>query len=58
MNEQAVLYMDSKLRSRVTVVEFNKTLAEQIDNEQGLEQGGVSNLDYYKIYNNDLLNLA
>ena len=40
--------------SRKTFLEFNKLLAEPISDEQGLEQGGVSSSDCYKLYNNEL----
>ena len=55
MSNQAVLYMDKRLSNRVTVCEWDKTKVGPIYDEQGLEQGGVSSSDCYKIYNNDLL---
>ena len=58
MNQQAVLYMDNRLKSRLTVLEFGKVMVGPIDDEQGLEQGGVSSSDCYKLYNNELLKLV
>ena len=58
MDGQGVLYMDNRLRSRVTILEFDKTLVGPIYDEKGLEQGGVSSSDCYKLYNNELLNLV
>ena len=58
MNPQAVLYMENRLSSRVTYCEFNKTIAGPIHDQQGLEQGGVSSSDCYKLYNNEMLDIA
>ena len=58
MNEQAALYMDKRLTSRITVLDYDKQMAGPIHDEQGLEQGGVYSSDGYKIYNNELLNLV
>ena len=59
MYEQAaVLYVDKRLTTRITVCDFDKIMAGPIYYEQGLEQGGVSNSACYKIYNNELLNLV
>ena len=55
MSGCAVLYMDKRLSNYVTVCEWDKTKVGPIYDEQGLEQGGVSSSDCYKIYNNDLL---
>ena len=58
MEGDSVLYFDNRLSSRITYCEFDKTLAGPIHDEQGLEQGGVSSSDLYKIYNNELLAVA
>ena len=55
MNEQAVTYMANRLLNRSTILEFDKTLVGPIHDERGLEQGGVSSSDCYKLYNNELL---
>ena len=39
MDEQAVLYMDKRLTSRITVLDYDKKMAGPIHDEQGLEQG-------------------
>ena len=55
MNEQAVTYMENRLLKRSTILEFDKTLVGPLHDERGLEQGGVSSSDCYKLYNNELL---
>ena len=58
MDGQGVLYMDNRLRSRITVLEFDKSMVGPIHDECGVEQGGVPSSDCYKLYNNEFLNLA
>ena len=58
MEGQSVLYMDNRLKNRKTFCEFDKILVGPIHDERGLEQGGVSSSDHYKLYNNELLNLV
>ena len=55
MHGQGVLFMDTRLRNRTTVLEFDKTMVGPIFDEKGLEQGGLSSSDCYKVYNNDCL---
>ena len=55
MAKQALLYLDNRLSSRVTVCEWDKAFVGPIVDEHGLEQGGVYSSDGYKIYNNELL---
>ena len=51
----SLLYLDKRLSNRITYCEFDKTLAGPIHDELGLEQGGVSSSDGYKLYSNELL---
>ena len=57
MHDQGVLFMDTRLRNRTTVLEFDKTMVGPIIDEKGLEQGGLSSSDCYKVYNNECLDL-
>ena len=50
--------MENRLASRLTFCEFNKKLSGPIRDQQGLEQGGLSSSDCYKLYNYDCLNLT
>ena len=58
MNGHSVLYMENRLANRITFCEFDKAVVGPIYDEQGLEQGGVSSSDGYKLYNNELLDVA
>ena len=58
MECQSVMYMENRLANRITYCEYNKVLVGPIYDEQGLEQGGVSSSDCYKLYNNELLNIS
>ena len=58
MDGHSVLYMENRLLNRATYCEFDKILAGPVYDEQGLEQGGVSSSDCYKLYNNEVLSLA
>ena len=58
MEAQAVSYIENRLSNRVTFCEFDKAVVGPIHDELGLEQGGVSSSDLYKLYNNELLDLA
>ena len=58
MEGNTLLYMENRLDSRVTYCQFDGNLVGPIHDQQGLEQGGVSSSDCYKIYNNELLNQA
>ena len=55
MDEQGVLYMNNRLSSRSTVLELDKIKVGPIHDEKGLEQGGLSSSDCYKLYNNECL---
>ena len=58
MESQAVLYLENRLSNRVTFCEFDKTVVGPIKDQQGLEQGGVSSSDLYKLFNNELLDMC
>ena len=58
MEGNTLLYMENRLDSRVTYCQFDGNLVGPIHDQQGLEQGGVSSSDCYKLYNNELLNQA
>ena len=53
-----LLYLDHRLKSRQTYCEFDKQLMGPIFDVLGLEQGGVSSSDEYKLYNNEQLSSA
>ena len=56
--DQRLLYFDERLGNRHTFCEFNKHLMGPIKDTRGLEQGGVSSSDEYKLYNNEQASLA
>ena len=58
MECQSVMHMENRLANSITYCEYNKVLVGPIYDEQGLEQGGVSSSDCYKLYNNELLNIS
>ena len=57
-NAEALLYLDHRLSNRETFCEFDKQLMGPILDTKGLEQGGVSSSDKYKIYNNEQSQVA
>ena len=58
MTGNSLLYTDTRLSNRVTYCQFQNSVAGPILDEQGVEQGGVSSSDFYKVYNNELLDTA
>ena len=54
----ALLYLDQRLKHRITYCEYDKELMGPIKDELGLEQGGVSSSDVHKLYNNEQLDMA
>ena len=56
--DQGLLYLDSRLRSRKTYVEWNKVLMGPINDTIGVEQGGVNSDRIYKMCNNVQLSTA
>ena len=55
---QSLLYIDHRLAKRETVVDFDGNLMGPIHDQQGLEQGGISSSDFYKIFGKMQLTLA
>ena len=53
--DQRLLYLDHRLSNRQTFCEFDKKMMGPILDTRGLEQGGVSSSDLYKLYNNEQL---
>ena len=58
IQDQAIILIDNRLKNRKTVCEWNKVQMGPIKDECGVEQGGINSSDFYKIYNNEQLNLA
>ena len=52
-NDQRLLYFDERLKNRRTYCEFDSVMMGPIPDARGLEQGGVSSSDLYKLYNNE-----
>ena len=55
---QSVLYLNNRLENRKTFLDWNGQLMGPIDDEQGLEQGGVNSSDLYKIFGKEQLYTA
>ena len=55
---EMLLYLNNRLENRRTFLDWNGQLMGPIYDEQGLEQGGVSSSDLYKIFNQDQLKTA
>ena len=55
MEGNSLIYMNHRLSSRQTYIEWDKTLMGPIVDEHGLEQGGANSSDLYKLYSNNLL---
>ena len=56
--DQGLLYLNSRLGSRLTYCEWNKVLMGPIQDRLGVEQGGIKSDSLYKLANNDQLNVA
>ena len=56
--DQSLLYINNRLEHRSTFVDWNGVLMGPIDDERGLEQGGINSSDLYKIYAREHLDLA
>ena len=54
----SLLFLDARLKNRVTYIEWERTLMGPIHDQQGVEQGGPNSSEEYKIYNNEQLNTA
>ena len=55
---ELLLYLDKRLGNRQTFLDWNGTLMGPIRDQQGLEQGGVSSSDLYKIFGSEQLTSA
>ena len=56
--DQSLLYLNNRLGSRKTIVDWNGHHMGPVNDEQGLEQGGVSSSDLYKMFGKEQLTLA
>ena len=52
-DDQRLLYIDQRLKSRRTFCEYDKQMMGPILDTKGLEQGGIASSDNYKLYNNE-----
>ena len=52
---QNLSFILRRLENRITFCEWQKVVMGPIQDERGLEQGGVSSSDWYKIVNNEQL---
>ena len=57
-DDQRLVYLDQRLGNRKTFCEFDKQMMGPISDTRGLEQGGVSSSDLYKLYNNEQATVA
>ena len=57
-HDPLLTYIDNRLNNRCTVLDWNGCLMGSINDQQGLEQGGCSSSDFYKIYAREQLRLA
>ena len=57
-DEKSLLMINNRLTSRSTCLEWNKELAGPINDEQGVEQGGVNSGEFYKIFGKEQLENA
>ena len=57
-NGDSLTLIKNRLLSRKTFCQFDKEMVGPISDERGVEQGGVSSSDFYKVYNNELLTTA
>ena len=51
----SLVFLNHRLSNRKTYCDWNQTLMGPIYDEHGEEQGGVNSSDFYKLYNNELL---
>ena len=57
-NGNTLLYINNRLGSRKTFIDWDGELMGPIKDERGLEQGGVNSSDFYKIYGKEQLATA
>ena len=53
--DQSLLYMANRLSSRRTFLQFSSTLVGPINDEKGVEQGGISSGDQFQLVNGEEL---
>ena len=58
MTDQRLIYLDNRLSNRRTFCEYEKEMMGPILDFRGLEQGGVSSSELYKLYNNEQARVA
>ena len=58
IRDQGLFLIDQRLRHRKTVCEWNREMMGPIDDQWGLEQGGKNSSEFYKVYNNEQLEIA
>ena len=56
--DQSIMYLNNRLAARETVLDWGGDLMGPICDQQGLEQGGTSSSDHYKIFGKSQLTLA
>ena len=56
--DQGLVYLDNRLRSRLTYCEWNKALMGPILDKLGVEQGGINSDRLYKLANNTQIDVA
>ena len=52
-DDQCLLYFNQRLSHRQTYCRYDKIMMGPIHDNRGLEQGGISSSDLYKLYNNE-----
>ena len=57
-NGHSLMYLNNRLGNRPTIIDWEGNLMGPIMDECGLEQGGVSSSDFYKIYVREQLSTA
>ena len=58
MSDEGLVYLDRRLRSRLTYVEWDKQMMGPIRDTRGVEQGGCASDRIYRLVNNEELNVA
>lgn len=52
---ETLIYLNNRIENRKTFLDWNGQIMGPINNEHGLEQGGVSSSDFYKIFSQEQL---
>ena len=58
MQDKALNLIDNRLANRSTIYEWDGTTVGPSEDQTGFEQGGINSGDYYKLYNNEQLQIA